>query len=79
MIGDIDMAAIRTETRAMQHLRDTYSDNDVLFSYHAEIPENPPQLLAISQKRVYHIASPAEAERFVAPFAGAHIVYLDKP
>lgn len=56
--------------------------NDIVFSPDFEIPENPPQQLSYSMKRVYHINSTADIERKVEGLNARYnivIVFLSPP
>ena len=56
--------------------------NDVVFSHDFEIPENPPQLLAYSMKRVYAVNSTAQIESNVTGLNASYnivLVFLNPP
>ena len=65
---------------ALLTFRRQYGYNDILFSYHFSIPENPPMLLAISHKRVYRIAEPSDIASYTHSLRQPyHVVVLDQP
>ncbi len=67
-------------TSIAQSIRQNYGYNDVLFSYHLDIEANPPQMLALSHKRVYRIATPRDIQTITGQIkAPYHVVVLDKP
>ena len=63
-----------------ESLRARYGYNDVLFSSKFQIQDNPPQMLALSMKRVYLATSPADIAQVVKHLTTPyHIVLLDQP
>ena len=64
------------ETQKLVDLFSQYRYNDILVSRTNEIPDNPPQLLSYTMKRVYKVTTPEELKKLTAGIHEPYTVQL---